>query len=442
MLSTQWIFIFLISYVTITLIISYVISKTQANISETYGKKASLTTFIVGFTTSWYGAIVASGELYYNYGVSAWFVYGLSYHLCIIFIAIFFVRKIYYAPAWSLSEFILRKYDFKTAYIINIIICIKHSAAVYIIMICELMKNIFEVPYYISFISIILYQIAIMYKGFQIIKTIQYLDFMLMFGGFSLIFYQCLCHPINMKAALPQEYFTAFGLMNTQKAISWYFIAIISLSSPYLYHAIKSAKSYIIAQKGLIIAVILLVFFDYMAGFTGIYTRAIFPDIPASQTYFVIGQYFLTPVTWGIFTIAIVSIIMSALTSHFFITTKMLERDILLIKKYNKITAIIINIAFTGSMVLLNHSITAIIYNVGSIFSPSIAILILYALIVKKPINGSFICTVSICAASITKLKFYFVSFEPAISGLIFALLAALIGLIYNMYISRKNMLV
>jgi SSS family solute:Na+ symporter len=108
----------------------------------------------------------------------------------------------------------------------------------------------------------------------------------------------------------------------------WYFIALATLVEPAFYQRCFAAKSETTAQKGIFVALLFWAFFDFMTTSTGLYARAIIPDLKDPATSYVILSAKVLPGFFrGIFLLGLFATVMSTVDSFILISGQTFGRD-------------------------------------------------------------------------------------------------------------------
>jgi len=109
----------------------------------------------------------------------------------------------------------------------------------------------------------------------------------------------------------------------------WYFIALQTLVEPAFYQRAFAAKDEKTAQRGVIISIGFWMLFDFLTTFTGMYARALMPNLPNPVTsYPSLAIEFLPPVVKGLFLPGTLATVMSTVDGYTFIGGVNFGRDL------------------------------------------------------------------------------------------------------------------
>jgi len=157
-------------------------------------------------------------------------------------------------------------------------------------------------------------QFVLMYLGFMI--ALPLLAFR--YGGLEFL-----------RGHVPATHWVWHGGNAPQYIFVWYFIALQTLVEPAFYQRAFAAKDEKTAQRGVLIAILFWMLFDFLTTFTGIYARALMPSLsdPVSS-YPALAINFLPPVVQGIFYLGLLATVMSTVDGYTFIGGVNFGRDL------------------------------------------------------------------------------------------------------------------
>jgi len=112
--------------------------------------------------------------------------------------------------------------------------------------------------------------------------------------------------------------------------IAWYFIALQTLVEPTFFQRCFAARSPRVARLGLYVSVLFFALFDALTTFTGMYARAILPDLPSGVDAFpALGELLLPAGLLGVFYAGMLATVMSTVDAFLFNVGITLSRDLL-----------------------------------------------------------------------------------------------------------------
>ena len=223
----------------------------------------------------------------------------------------------------------------------------------------------------------------------------------MMFLGFGILLFYSMSHTdfVIEINNLPNNYFNPTGGASIQYILAWFFIALWTFVDPGFYQRCAAAKSPTTARNGILISIGFWFIFDILTLLSGMYARLLISNAEPVLAYTKLAELVLPPVAFGMFFIAILSVIMSTIDSFAFISATTFGRDILwriqsgaeknhplnendiipLVKKGLLVTGLI-----SLMLAISIPSIVQIWYTLGSIIVPGLLIPFLISFTKKK----------------------------------------------------------
>jgi len=417
--------------------------------------------FVLVSVSTWYGGIIGVGEFTYRYGLVSWFTQGFPYYIFAFLFAIFFAKKIRDASLFTIPDKLGEVYGKQVGLAAAVVVFILVSPAPYLLMTANLISMVFGTSILTSLIiSLILsgsylfkggfrsniyadaFQFFVMFAGFIIILVIS----MFSFGGFEFL-----------ESNLPQTHLSITGGTSPAFIIVWFLIALWTFADPGFHQRSYAAKSGDIAKKGILISIIFFALFDFLTTSTGLYAKAVFPDLSQPMmAYPLYAEKVLGSGLKGIFYAAMFATIISTLNSFLFLSATTIGRDFIFrINKNSKEEKIkfytVIGILISGvvSIIIayLIPSVVEIWYTIGSLFIPGIILPVISAYYPKLRISSKIIITEIVFAISASLIWFeirktfsgLLSEIEPMIIGLLVASIIHTFGLLRKPVLLNKR---
>jgi len=409
------------------------------------GRTLTLPMFVMTLVSTWYGGILGIGEFTYMYGLSNWFVLGFPYYIFALIYALFIAGRIRKTRAVSIPELISQKYGKTPSFISGFFVFLMTSPAPYLLIAGIMISMMIRIPSTLSALIIFVISAVYLYKkGFKTVVQSDMLQFLLMFIGFIVLAVFLLKQfPVQeyiSRQHLPKEHLTLTGGLSATYIISWFFIALWTLVDPGFHQRCAAARSVKTARNGILISILFWMIFDALTVITGLYARALLPDIQALYAYPLIAQHVLPLGLFGLFFTGLLATVMSTLDSYIFISAQTVGYDILSHYYPDKIKRNVrIGYLLTGIIAMLIlisvPSVISIWYLIGSLAIPSLLIPTLSVLF-NRPISsrniillmiGSFILNLSWFAIG-KVVGHYPLNIEPFYPGLIFSIIVYISG--------------
>lgn len=306
------------------------------------GRRLSLPAFVASIVSSWYGGVLGVGEYSFKQGISNWLVFGVPYYIAAFLFAMFLAKKARDTQHYSIPDQFERVYGKKTAIAGAIFVFLTTLPAAYILQMGELGNSIFGISLTLGVILGAFFSIFYVYSGGlwgDVLPDI--LQFFIMFVGFgaALIFLVMTYGGLDfLQSNLPPAHFSWKGTKPGSYVFVWYFIALATLVEPMFYQRCYAAKSAKVARNSLLVSILFWVAFDFLTTFTGMYVRALMPNLTDPVAAFPqLGAQFLPGIIQALFMLGLFATAMSTLDTEALIAGTTLGRDIILRAKSSKL---------------------------------------------------------------------------------------------------------
>ncbi len=131
-----------------------------------------------------------------------------------------------------------------------------------------------------------------------------------------------------LASNLPESHLTFTGGTSVTFIVVWFLIALWTFTDPGFHQRCYSAKSGKVAKWGIVVSVALWFFFDFLTNTTGLYSRAILPNLENPVLAFpYLANEILSPGLKGLFFAALIATVLSTLNSFIFLSATTFSRD-------------------------------------------------------------------------------------------------------------------
>ncbi len=297
------------------------------------GRMLTIPAFVASLVSTWYGGILGVGEYSFKHGISNWLVFGVPYYMAAFLFALFLAKKARQSEVLTIPDRLAQAYDNKTAVAGSVIIYLMTVPAAYILMLGVLGEYLFGFPFWMGVLLGTLFSLIYVFLGgFRSVVRTDVLQFVLMFIGFIILLvtvYFSYGGISFLQQNLPTAHFTWHGGNSGWYIAIWYFIALATLIEPAFYQRCYAARTARTAQLGIFISIICWMFFDFLTTFSGMYARALLPDLAEPlASYPALALKILPPGLMGIFALALLATVMSTVDSYSFIAASTFSNDI------------------------------------------------------------------------------------------------------------------
>ncbi len=348
------------------------------------GRRLALPGFVASLVSTWYGGILGVGEYSYTYGLSNWVVFGLPYYIGAFLFAVFLAKKARQARLYTIPDQLELAYDRKTSLAGALLVFITTVPAAYVLQLGFLTETVIGIPLEYGVVGGALFSIFYIFTGGMRSDVItDRAQFILMFTGFGIMLIFLFANYGGLSFItenVPSENLTLTGGRPFTYILVWYFIALGTLVDPAFYQRCFAAKSEEVARKGIFIAIGFWAFFDFMTTSTGLYARAIIPDLADPATsYPILAVKVLPGVFRSIFLLGLFATVMSTVDSFTFISGQTFGKDFIHKIWGGDVTKLTrIGLVVAGGVAILiavfKRSVVDIWYDLGSISTASLLI--------------------------------------------------------------------
>ena len=369
--------------------------KTHGHIDEylVAGRSLTLPVFIATLVSTWYGGILGVGEFSYRYGISNWFIFGVPYYFFAILFAVFLAPRVHKARLHTIPDKLRETYGDATAMMGSFLTLFIVTPAPYVLMVGIIVEMISGWSLLVSVLFTTVASIAYLYSGglHSDVRT-NTVEFILMYIGFGVALPYCYAHYGGLsfiKSHVPSGHLTLTGGNSWQYIVAWFFIASWTLVDPAFHQRCYAAKSDSVARYGVLLSVLFWLFFDFLTSTTGLYARAIVPNLnQPAMSYPALAEVVLPSFVKGLFYVGLLATIMSSLESLTFISAVTIGKDILF-RFFGKIdkrkdardkilvysqAGIFLTAVISIAISILVPSVIQIWYDLGTVFIPGLLI--------------------------------------------------------------------
>ncbi len=449
-------FIVIILFFLSVLGIGFISGRKTGNQADDYllsGRKVGLFLFILTNVSTWYGGILGVGEFTYRYGLASWFTQGFPYYLFAFLFALFFAKKIRAASLFTIPDKLTQTYGRKAGLFSAVLVFVLVSPAPYILMTANLISLLFGTGIILSLILSVIVSMAYLLKGgFKSNIYTDAVQFFVMFAGFILIFvtaYMKLGGTEFLENSLPPAYLQLTGGASPAFILVWFLIAMWTFADPGFHQRCYAAKTGGVAVKGILISIIFWALFDFLTTSTGLYAKALLPDLSRPVLAFpLFAERVLGPGFKGIFYAALFATIMSTANSFLFLSGTTIGRDFIYelrkVKDLSKLksytfTGLIISGILSIILAYLIPSVIEIWYTVGSLCIPGMILPVISAYYEKIKIGRKLIFVEMISAVGASVL-WYLIRETLIGGGILSEIEPMLVGFLFSVIIHSAGL--
>jgi len=450
---------FIVSAALLMLLAAWLGSRKKQNSETDYllsGKKVGLFAFVLANVAAWYGGILGIGEFTYSSGLLSWVTQGLPYYICAVLYAIFLAQKIRSGTGNTIPEQFLFMYGNKAAIAGAVIVFLLVNPAPYLLMASEIIQLFLPVSPLVAIAIILIPLILYLMKGGY--RANLYADvflFFVMFGGF-IVGVAFLISEFGgysfIAAHVPADHLTFTGGAPPAYILVWFFIALWTFADPGFHQRTLAARSPSVARYGILISVILWAVFDFLTLTTGLFSRALLPQLENPVRSFPeLAAVVFPHGIKGLFLASLFATVISTLNSFLFLGGVTFGKDILIASQSRFAESVqsskpaigkglIVTGILSTVLALTIPSVITLWYLIGSIAIPGILYPVLGAYIRRFRLQESLVLFQMIGAPLAgliwhilrvnAQLAESILVIEPMIVGLVFSTAVQIVGII------------
>jgi SSS family solute:Na+ symporter len=371
------------------------------------GRQLTMPGFLLSLVSTWYGGILGSSEYSYSYGISNWIVFGVPYYVFAGVFAIFLAKRAREKYVVSIPHLIGQNYGTAGRILSACLVLILATPAPYVLTIGVLLNFLFGIPVVPAIIAGALFSFLYVYRdGLAVIIRTDLFQCVLMYGGYILLFlfawwtWESPVELIRLVGAKSPDHVTATGGEPVSYVLVWFFMASWTLVSPMFHQRVYALRKERHARKGIFMAILMWMVFDFLTTVIGLYAFAHLPDLADARiSHLSLAETILPVGIWGLFIAGIFSVVMSTLDSELFVSGVTLGPDILgrfpAMSRYREpvLTRIGMGIVTLVSIVfaIFVPSVVDIYFTIGTLAVPGLLLPVLSSAGVAPRIPSGFV---------------------------------------------------
>mgnify|MGYP001615643420 FL=1 len=386
--------------------------------SEDYilvGRTLTLPSFVATLVPSFYGGTLGVGEYTYRYGISNWLAQGAPYYLFSLLYAALVAGRIRESQGLTIPDHLERAYGRKTAALAAFLVFLLASPADEALMLGTLAQWVTGWPLWLCLLMALVAAAGFLFAGgLRADVWANRLEFLVMFGGFSLILPFAVLRAGGtgfLAANLPPSHLDWTGGKPPLFLMTWFFLALWTFVDPAFHQRVCAAKDAATARRGICVSVLFWAAFDFLTTTTGLYARAMLPDLQEPlQAYPALASHLLPSGIRGLFLAGVASSPLAALGSTSFLSAVSLGRDaagrIWTMRAEDEEAwvrrGLLATCALSFVLALALPSVVALWYAVGSVVIPGLLIplTVSYFPALRPGPRGALACSLAGCLAS------------------------------------------
>ncbi len=380
------------------------------------GRRLTLPLFVATLVSTWYGGIFGVTQIAFEQGIYNFVTQGLFWYVTYLFFAWVLAPRLKATSAATLPEMVGELFgprSRKLSAVLNFLgimpIAYAMSAGIFLqslfgmsLLTGSLLGVLFVVLY--SFrggLRAVVWAEAVQCVVMVLAVCMVPLFSWMKWGGWGFL-----------TEHLPASHFDWKGGQSAWSTWVWGLIALGTLVDPSFYQRCFAAQDKKTAQRGILIATVIWVFFDLSTTLGGMYARAVLPQASSQEAYLLYVLELLPNGLRGFFLAGVLATVLSTLDSFLFVASSVVIHDLLPNKVgHRKVvrqgSLIAVGILAVGMVPLFDGSMKQIWLTMGSLSAGALFFPVLFGMLGKRKISDFqfvFTCLLSIVAMLLWKL--------------------------------------
>jgi SSS family solute:Na+ symporter len=314
-------------------------------------------------------------------------VFGLPYYVYAVVYALFLAHRVRGAVRLTIPDTLEAAHGRPCALLGALFVFLLVTPAPYVLMLGTLLQGVFGGPLPVAMIvGTLLSVVFVVTGGFDTDVRTNVLQFVLMFAAFALILGFAAARHGGwgfLAAHLPPDLKRPTGGLPPAYLLVWYFIALWTLVDPGFHQRCSAARDARTARRGILVSVACWAVFDFLTITTGLYARALLPDLsPTINAYPALSEAVLPAGAKGFFWVGMLATVMSTVLSYTFIAAITLGRDLIgranLSARSDDVFWTRVGVGLTAALsvgaALALPSVVGLWYTIGTAFVPGLLV--------------------------------------------------------------------
>ena len=299
------------------------------------GRRLTLPLFTATLVATWYGGIFSVTEYAHQVGIYNWLTQGVFWYAAYLIFAFALVKRIRTSEARTMPELLGGMFGPRSAKLGAWLNLLNVLPVTYLLMLGIFLQLVFGG-------SLILWMalgtgVVVSYStlgGFRSVVFSDLVQFTVMCGSVVCVIYFSMtgfggigwlrAHP-----EIPAGHWKPLGDgIPLSLTLVWGFLALGTLVDPNFYQRCLAAKDVKTARKGILLATVIWIGFDFCTTFGALYARAALPAAEPRSAYLLYSLQLLPAGLRGFFLAGILATILSTLDSYLFLSGTLVAYDL------------------------------------------------------------------------------------------------------------------
>ena len=299
------------------------------------GRRLTLPLFTCTLVATWYGGILPVTKYAYNVGLYSWLTQGVFWYLAYLLFAVFLVKRIRDTEATTMPDLLEKRFGPKAGKFGAVMNLINVMPILYLVSLGFFLQSLFggHLGAWVMVGTGVVLAYSVV-GGFRSVVFSDLVQFGVMCAAVALVVVASMWTYggigwLRASENIPPGHWKPFGEdVAFGATLVWGLVAAGTLVDPNFYHRCLAAKDARTARRGIFLATLVWVAFDFCTTFGALYARAVMPDADSSSVYLEFGVHVLPLGLKGFFLAGFLATILSTLDSYLFLSGTLVSYDL------------------------------------------------------------------------------------------------------------------
>ncbi|MFN3728407.1 MAG: sodium:solute symporter [Fimbriimonadaceae bacterium] len=298
------------------------------------GRSLTLPFFVATLVSTWYGGVLAIGEIVSYYGIGTWVLMGVPYYSFAILYALVIAKKVRSGAQISIPERFAGTFGDKTAVVASLLLVLLAVPAAHILMVGTLFQAIVGFEKWAGILLAAVIGLAFLYRGgLPADVRVSSLAFLMMYVGFAAIVgvgLSSVSIPDALTDLSRQDLMKWDGGIGPIGVVSFFILGAWTLVDPGFHQRVAGAASPEVGRRGVLVAVVCWFVFDALmiaAGLIALH-RLGGPPEDGLMLFPMLAESLLGPGLKAVFLCGVFGVMISALVGYLLVSGASIGRDL------------------------------------------------------------------------------------------------------------------
>lgn len=299
------------------------------------GRRLTLPLFTGTLVATWYGGILPVTEYAFDTGLYSWVTQGAFWYVAYLIFAFFLVRRIRETEARTMPDLLAKMFGPCSGQMGAWLNLFNVLPVMYVLSLGIFLQLVFGGTLLFWMLTGTLGVLAYStVGGLRSVVISDMIQFIVMCSAVVLVIVFSMgtyggIGWLRSSAAIPATHWNPFhDGIPIGSTLVWGLVAIGTLVDPNFYQRCLAAKDVKTARRGILLATLVWVGFDFCTTFGAFYARALLPEAESASAYLTYAVQLLPPGLRGFFLAGILATILSTLDSYLFLSGTVVAYDL------------------------------------------------------------------------------------------------------------------